>query len=71
MDINLEVTPIFSEKYLFLYLLSGLPDEFKVTRIALDIQVNFLIYEKLDVLWDEEEKIPSNSSILYTKYNFH
>ena len=54
---NLELASAFTEKQLFNLLLSGLPDDYRITRVILDVQRSLGIYEKLDILKDEEERI--------------
>jgi len=54
---NPELTPTFTEKQLFNLLLSGLPDDYRITRATLDVQKSLDIYEKLDILKDEKERI--------------
>jgi hypothetical protein len=61
------VAPAFSEKELFFYLLSEPLNEFKITRMALNAEVNLPIYQKLDILRDAEGKINSDSNALYPK----
>ena len=55
--VNPELALTFTEKQLFNLLLSGLPDDYRITRVILDVQRSLGIYEKLDILKDEEERI--------------
>ncbi len=48
-----ELAPAFAEKQLFNFLLSGLPDEYRITRATLDAQRSLGTYEKLEILKDE------------------
>jgi len=57
VTVNPELALAFIEKQLFNLLLSGLPDDYRITRITLDAQRSLSIYEKLDILKDEEERI--------------
>jgi len=54
---NLELAFAFTEKQLFNLLLSSLPDDYRITHIILDAQKSLSLYEKLDILKDEEERI--------------
>jgi len=68
---NPELAPAFTEKQLFNLLLSGLPDDYRITRITLDAQRSLSIYKKLDILKDEEERINQDRGvILYVKKSF-
>ena len=55
--VNPELALTFTEKQLFNLLLSGLPYDYRITRVILDVQRSLGIYEKLDILKDEEERI--------------
>jgi len=69
---NPELAPAFTEKQLFNLLLSGLPNDYRITRAILDAQRSLGIYEKLDILKDEEERINNNRGVaLYTKRSFN
>jgi hypothetical protein len=68
---NPELAPAFTEKQLFNLLLSGLPDDYRITRATLDAQRSLGTYEKLDILKDEEEKINQDRGVvLYAKKSF-
>jgi hypothetical protein len=68
---NPELAPAFTEKQLFNLLLSGLPDDYRITRATLDAQRSLGIYEKLDILKDEEERINQDGGVaLYAKKSF-
>ena len=69
---NLELASAFTEKQLFNLLLSGLSNNYRITRITLDAQRSLGIYKKLDILKNEEEKINNNRGItLYIKRSFN
>jgi hypothetical protein len=69
---NPELAPAFTEKQLFNLLLSGLLNDYRITRITLDAQRSLSTYEKLDILKDEEERINNNRGVaLYTKRSFN
>jgi hypothetical protein len=56
---------------LFNLLLSGLPDDYRITRATLDAQRSLGTYEKLDILKDEEERINQDGGVaLYAKKSF-
>ena len=55
--INPELIPAFTEKQLFNLLLSGLSNNYRITRITLDAQRSLGIYKKLNILKDKEERI--------------
>ena len=68
---NPELAPAFTEKQLFNLLLSGLPDDYRITRAILDVQRSLGIYEKLDILKDKEERINQDGGVvLYAKKSF-
>jgi hypothetical protein len=70
--INPELILAFTEKQLFNLLLSGLSNNYRITRITLDAQRSLGIYKKLNILKDKEERINNNKGIaLYTKRLFN
>jgi hypothetical protein len=69
---NPELAPAFTEKQLFNLFLSGLLNDYRITRVILDAQRSLSIYEKLDILKDEEERINNNRGVvLYIKRLFN
>jgi hypothetical protein len=69
--VNPELAPAFTEKQLFNLLLSGLPDDYRITRVTLDAQRSLGTYKKLDILKDEEERINQDGGVaLYAKKSF-
>jgi hypothetical protein len=63
---------MFTEKQLFNLLLSGLPNDYRITYIILDVQRSLGIYKKLDILKDKEERINKDRGVaLYTKRLFN
>jgi len=70
--VNPELAPAFTEKQLFNLFLSGLLNDYRITRVILDAQRSLSIYEKLDILKDEEERINNNRGVvLYIKRSFN
>ena len=55
--INPELISAFIKKQLFNLLLSGLPNNYQITRVTLNAQRSLGIYKKLDILKDKEERI--------------
>ena len=69
--INPELISAFIKKQLFNFFLSGLLDDYRITRITLDAQRSLSTYEKLDILKDKEERINQDKGvILYVKKSF-
>jgi hypothetical protein len=69
--VNPKLAPAFTEKQLFNLLLSGLPNDYRITHITLDAQRSLGTYEKLDILKDKEERIKQDGGVaLYAKKSF-
>ena len=69
--VNPELALAFTEKQLFNLFLSGLFNDYRITRIILNAQRSLGIYEKLDILKDKEERINQDRGvILYAKKSF-
>jgi hypothetical protein len=63
---------VFIKKQLFNLLLSGLPNNYLITYITLDIQRFLGIYKKLNILKNKKERINNNRGVvLYIKRLFN